>query len=83
MINMAEGRLNKVIFKWAYRISDKRCKNWIWLTSFFKSVKLDKLVQTSVRLNVMECVNMVSDIVIESFLISGRRKLELRREVMI
>ena len=66
---MVENRLNEVIFKWAFRIGDERCKNWIWSTiTFYKSLKLDSLVVTNVGLNKIECVEKVSMIVTESFI---------------
>jgi len=68
MCNMADDRLNKVIFKWAFRIGNKKCKNWIWTTStFYKSVNLGRLVGVNLCLNKDETVKLVSDVVRELF----------------
>ena len=63
-VNMDDHRLNKVIFKWAFRFADNRHKNWIWSTvKFYKSVKLHSFIGLDVSLNSRDCINTVSDIV--------------------
>jgi len=68
IVNMNPNRLNNIIFKWAYRNADIKCRTWLWKTiQFFKINRLECLITSTGRLDKNHSLKLVSNVATSNF----------------